>query len=386
MSEPLFVFGVARSGTNLLAGMLNAHSAVALALDPLLPFFKSLRDAWVERSGSDALRERYPHGSAFQDYYFQEYGVALLDTVLRGELDVPVSQGDLASRIAARASLESPELAGQLQGLSGGTHRELLDDLLARVSSGTGSDLRWCGTKEVWTAEFIPSLARAYPTARFIIIRRDPRAILASLRAMVRKDPTQAAHEVSYLRHWRKEMAVLEELQSRADLRERIHCVRYEGMSQRPHEELQRLVRFLDIEIEPSMLEPGANSSYGAMRGVSTTSVARWKETLDSPSVRAIEYHCAPEMIAEGFTLQFPVAAATHAELGEFARNADAHPGSWRSDSGDVQADLQSEAARWRLLTQESSRGNREPVRRHFLFETSFARLGEAVARARRET
>src|ERR1700704_4827686 len=81
----LFVFGIARSGTNLLAGMLNARHDVYLALDPLLPFFKALQRALVVRTGDMALGERYTESGAFQDGYFDAAGRKLLDTVLSGD-------------------------------------------------------------------------------------------------------------------------------------------------------------------------------------------------------------------------------------------------------------------------------------------------------------
>ena len=45
MAAPLFVTGTARSGTNLVARMLDAHPEVSVACDPYFPLFHSLRNA-----------------------------------------------------------------------------------------------------------------------------------------------------------------------------------------------------------------------------------------------------------------------------------------------------------------------------------------------------
>ena len=79
MSRHFFVFGIARSGTNLLARMIDRHPAAVCALDPLLPYFKFLRNGIVDLHAPAALRETFSPNAPLQDYYFQACGPALLD-------------------------------------------------------------------------------------------------------------------------------------------------------------------------------------------------------------------------------------------------------------------------------------------------------------------
>lgn len=72
--SPLFVFGLARTGTNLLAGMLNAHGSVVLELDPLLPFLKASRNAIVQTCAPESVADRFDPLAPFQDYYFDPDG------------------------------------------------------------------------------------------------------------------------------------------------------------------------------------------------------------------------------------------------------------------------------------------------------------------------
>src|SRR5262249_42848146 len=152
--------------------------------------------------------------------------------------------------------------------------------------------------------EFIPALARALPRARFIVIRRDPRSVLSSLVAMMTTDETQAAHTISYMRHWRKEAAVLDAMAAEPSLRGRLLTVQYEAITTAPEHAARDICAFLGLAFDSVMLTPAAadgslspgNSSFGDMTGIADTSVARWRTVLDAEMVRAIECHCGPEM------------------------------------------------------------------------------------------
>jgi hypothetical protein len=384
--RPLFVFGIARSGTNLLAGMLSARHDVYLALDPLLPFFKALQRALVLRTGDIALVKRYTESSAFQDGYFDATGRKLLDAVLSGDLNIALasSQAETLPRsISARAALESSELSARIAAVRGGTFDELLHDLLVRIAAQSTRSLAWCGTKEVWTTDFIPLLARALPDARFVVIRRDPRAILASLIAMMRSDPSQAAHTISYMRHWRKEAALVELLAADPLLAGRLQVVRYEILATEPGATAKQLCNFLDLPFHDCMLAPvgpdGAvsfgNSSFGTIDGVATTSIDRWRSVLDPGMVKTIECHCGPEMLAEGYELVNPPPVRPDATVARIVAEADRDPGLWRSDSGDPVADLAHEARRWTMLQKARKDMSEAAIREHFLFGSYFKKL-----------
>lgn len=189
--RPLFIFGVARSGTNLLTHALDAHPYCTIALDPLMPLFKAWRNA-IARQQTDRLYRPFDPSSAFQDYYFDADGAALLDAMLGADAGLPLSATtQLQEAVRARAALESPELAAAFSGWSGETVAELFDAALAIIADQARAcgkhDLAVAGIKELWTVEFALPLARAFPDARFLIIHRDPRAVVASLVAMMRK-------------------------------------------------------------------------------------------------------------------------------------------------------------------------------------------------------
>ena len=81
-ASPVFITGVARSGTTLLAKMLNAHPAVRVASDPLFPFFHSLRNALIQRGAGPEVLAEFDPTMPIGDYYLRRHGPKIVDAVL----------------------------------------------------------------------------------------------------------------------------------------------------------------------------------------------------------------------------------------------------------------------------------------------------------------
>jgi hypothetical protein len=370
--RPLFIFGLARSGTNLLARMLDRHPSVSLALDPLMPLFRSLRNAMVVVHAPDSTRQRFSPASPFQDYYFDPDGAVLLDLMLAAPAALPFSQGELAElrgKVAARASLESPALGTRMQGLAGSSYGALFRNALD-IIAGMKPGAAWVGSKEVWALEFLPFLARAFPDAHFYVLERDPRAIVASLLAMAERDPTQAAHPPSYLRHWRKQVALVRRFEKDAALSSRVRCLSFEQLATAPQAEAQKLCQELGIDYITEMLHLSAdgwmgNSSFQhGGRDVYAGTIECWRQALPEPVVQAADYFCGPEM---SLTRYQPASTPDPATVLAYLQQAAAQPGSWRSDSGDLLADFGGEMLR-RVLTAGTGVPDEDLARRGFLF------------------
>jgi len=370
--RPLFVFGVARSGTNLLARMLDHHPAVAVALDPFLPLFRSLRNAVVETYAPQEIRRRFNPASAFQDYYFDSDGPALLDLMLAAQADLPLD-GDalvaLRDKAAERAALESPVLGKRMEGLEGADYGSLLRSALAIVA-GMKPAATWVGCKEVWVLEFVPMLARLFPDARFLAMERDPRAIVASLIAMAARDTTQAAHPPSYLRHWRKQVAIARNFECDPMLAGRFRRVSFERLATAPEIEARILCEELGLEFQPEMLRLSAdgwagNSSYDhGGRDVYTHTVDKWREVLPEAMAQTADFLCGPEMVLTSYR---PVTEAKLEVVLAYLKDAGLRPGSWRSDSGDLLFDFGGELVRHALL-EKNEMPDEQLARRCFLF------------------
>jgi len=381
--RPVFVVGLARSGTNLLARMLDRHPQICIALDPLMPFFRSLRNAVIRASNSESLKQRFKPELPFQDFYFDPQGPQCLDTLLAGSAELPVEPDELARLRAAvedRAALESPELARRMKAIEGGTYREVLASALSIIGS-TKPDSAWVGCKEVWIFDFIPLLARALPEARFYAIERDPRAILASLLAMAERDPSQAAHPPSYMRHWRKSVALSRKFETDPSLRSRFRTITYESLANAPEPEARRLCAELGIDYRADMLELSAdgwqgNSSFASGQDVYGSSAERWRKSLGADVRGAADFLCGPEMALTSYR---PDAAPVRtSEVKEYLHRAEQVPASWRSDSGDPDDDFGNEVRRRNLLSQ-SAATDAGLIRRCFLFIDTFAAIRRAT-------
>lgn len=202
--RPLLVTGPARSGTTLVARMLAAHADVEVAVDPLFPLVKAIRNALAAAAGIPL-----DPASPLQDDHGTVARVALLDAIVAGTLDVPADPAVLDALrpgIRDRCAIESPDLVDLAASVAGATFTDALAAFLAGVArtrrAAAGGVV---GLKEVWAADLVPAFLRAMPAGRAILVRRDPRAVLASNLAMGRHDPSQVAHPLSVLRHWRKQ-------------------------------------------------------------------------------------------------------------------------------------------------------------------------------------
>jgi hypothetical protein len=384
-AAPVFVIGVARSGTNLMARILSRHPDIQVALDPLLPVFRALRNAVIARGVAPDVAARFRPDSPFHDYYFDPDGPALLDAVLGGTADLPVERAELAglqASVTRRAAVESPVLGRRLAAIAGRTYTELLTNAFAIIADAS-QPVSHVAIKEVWIFEFIPLLAAAFPTASFFIIERDPRAIVASLLAMARRDPTQAAHVPSYARHWRKSITLARHFAADPLLRDRMCVMTYETLAREPEVGARAMCANLGLPFDAAMLDLSAggwtgNSSYdGVGPDVYVTSAERWRGHLPDAVARGVEALCAPEMVLTEYRPQGP--GGLDRAAFEWLQAADEHPGSWRSDAGDALVDIGGELLRHFVLAHDVN-ADTTTVRRCFLFEEALITIRRTLA------
>jgi hypothetical protein len=353
--------------------MLDRHPLVSVALDPLMPLFRSLRNAVVAERARATVVQGFSPASPFQDYYFDPQGAAMLDLMLETPADMPFRQGELTGlrdKVANRAALESTTLGAKMYALDGATYGAVFQSAL-EIFASMKSSASWAGSKEVWALEFLPFLARVFPDARFYILERDPRAIVASLLAMAEKDPTQAAHAPSYLRHWRKQVALMRRFETDVALSGRVRCVSFEQLASSPLEEARRLCQELEIDYSSEMLRLSADGWMGNSsfqhdgRDIYAETIDRWKRELPESVVQAVDYFCGPEM---RLTPYQRVTKPDPATVLAYLKQASAQPGSWRSDSGDLLTDFGGEMIRHLMVT---ANGVSEEMltRRCFLFK-----------------
>ena len=302
MSQNLFVFGMFRSGTTLLARMLHTHPQIACASDPYRPFFNSFRDSIAE--DLDVSTDPYdPLGSYFADHNELD----LFDAIQSASLDRQFDRdrSELLERIKSHGQPFSPKIIDNLDSLPGETFKEVYTHLLDQVPEyyGTGSE-KWIATKEVWSTEFVPSLYEAFPDSKFLLVVRDPRAVAASNNA----DENQKYPWSFLARQWRKLAILTWVYNSHPPLRDQVHIVKYEELVQSPQETAENICDFLNITLDEQILDPSnfvdgrgeqwlQNTTYGeGGASFNTDSVDKWEKVLDPKTVELLEQFCYLEM------------------------------------------------------------------------------------------
>jgi Sulfotransferase family len=392
----LLVTGPARSGTTLVARMLGAHPEIEMAVDPLFPLFRSLRNALVRHAGDPAVRALSDPSAPLQDYYFTADRIRVLDAIQAGNLNVPFDDAErafLQEQLAARATIESPHLADGLSALRGSTYRDLFDECFCVIAQeGGATDDGWVGTKEVWVIEFFAALHRAYPDLRMIVVQRDPRAIVASNLGMARTDPSQVAHVLSFARHWRKQEAFVAHYRTIPELADSLLPVRYEHLLTDPQGTAEAVCAFLGIRVDPAMIDSTAyrgadggvwtaNTSFESSGpGIRPELAERWRTSLPPTTVALVELVCGAEMRVAGYK---PVAPDGGVRPGPevLAELVDENERewSWRSDLGDPQRDFDCELTRRMMVGDIHAPLDAAGIRQAFLFPEALADLRGAA-------
>lgn len=245
----IFLLGLPRSGTTLLQRLLGQHHSIHTVAEPwlMLPLAQLL---------SDRLGEA-------------EYDSSLAAQALDGfALELPGGRGEIVDGI-----------------------RRLAVDLYASCRRPSGA--RYFLDKTPRYHHIVPELAELLPDAQFIVLRRNPLSILASVSEAWFGGDVAAALTNQHHRH--DLTAGFAHLDAApAILGERACSIRYESLVADTEHELRRLCTFLDIEFDEAMLgyDPDARykGSFGDSIGVpqhrsaTSDSVDKWQTTILRPA------------------------------------------------------------------------------------------------------
>jgi hypothetical protein len=166
------------------------------------------------------------------------------------------------------------------------------------------------GEKTPGHALHLAALARAFPEARFLLLRRDPRAVAASwLRTSWSRETT-----VEVAEKWRRYSRAMRDA-SRA-FPGRCLEIRYESLVANPEPLLESVCAFLDVEFDPQMLlfyEREREAAEGAIpqdegadnvmtfAPLEPKRIDAWRDQLASRDRRRIEFVCGQEMVREDY-------------------------------------------------------------------------------------
>ena len=274
IAEPVFIVGMPRSGTTLLATMLNSHPR--LAISPETHFL----NYWVPQHAH--LDVSTPAG-------FERFWSAFLSGDRFALLDVD------RARVEARIRQAGPT-----------SFAVILAAMMQEYALKEGK-ARW-GEKTPGHFPHVAVLLKWYPKARVIYMFRDPRAVAASL---LKVDWADRFVHVSAAR-WAASVRLYESQWRRDD---RVCRVSYEELVCHTEETVSRVCDAIGEQYVPEMLlrqserdrpirhsGKWAREHFLAARGpVTQDSIDKWKSDLSADQVAIIEHVARKEMVQAGY-------------------------------------------------------------------------------------
>lgn len=260
-----FVLGCQKTGTTLLARVLDQHSDIACLWESHV-----LRP----RSNASILNTRFDNGR---------------------------NHGFAASRLEAWAAIWfAPGIdyiidRRQRTACFAATMPEIFDDF------GTRCGASCVGDKWPWFIDHVGILLETFPQARFFYNVRDPRAVWNSGQRFLDREMGDVIIE---------EMLAKDAAMQALESDERFMTVRYEDVVQKPYEMFERLWGFLGRAFEPqSMLYDPARDPYPnrwdwvpeAADRLDVHLSRKWTHQVPPAKIRAIEKRCEDYMGRYGY-------------------------------------------------------------------------------------
>lgn len=262
MTVPFFVVGCGRSGTTLLRTMLDHHPMLAIPVESLF-IIDYLRSA--ERVPLATVR-----GLILREFELKEWGIPL-DGALIADCD------------------SVPAIITRL-------HERYVEQHKARY---------W-GQKTPRFVRYGDLLKRAYPTAKFINVLRDPRAVVNSL---VRSN-VHSSNVYYGAKRWLNDVNAGRQL--KAAYPDDVLDVRYEDLVADTETVLRNICDFLGLPFDAAMLDyhRTGTADYGGYHEQiharlnappSQDRIEAWRDKLTADEIALIESICAPLMTELGY-------------------------------------------------------------------------------------
>ncbi len=290
-----FIVGHPRSGTSLLRALLDSHPDLLV-----LPFETHLFDWAKSRDPVSALLAR----------------TRLWPTLHRRR---PSISRDEVEDVLTRAFSLTREPRGRLLALVEAW----------RKLTGARQETRWVEKTPRHLYEST-TLLKWFPTeARVLVMRRDPRDVIASA---LKQNPSRTIFQMALTGRLAHQVVTEHERDPRFSM------VRYEGLVRDPVRTMRTVCQFLDVPYDPVVVTPtvlgaeySGNSRFDpALVGVSEAAVGRYRDVLSGPRLERAETLLAPVLAAGGYAPTAPSPGSRHPIAGA-AITMILRSGLWRS-------------------------------------------------------
>ncbi len=274
-SDPLFIIGTERSGSNLLRVILNAHSHIAVPHPPhIMRYFAPLVDRYGDLERDSNLR------SLVED----------VQRLLRVHIypwETPIDTDQVVAEASPRT----------LYGVTAAIYRQYL---------AWADKARW-GCKSTFMVHHVDTVLATDPGARFLWLVRDPRDVASSSR----KSVFSPFHPVHTARLWLRQQQDALALEARLPP-ETLMRLRYEDLLGSPEATLERVCAFLGEPFEPAMLQfsetdaarkgAGLSEDWAATaRPIQRNNTGKYRQGLSASEILQVEAVTRPLMEPLGY-------------------------------------------------------------------------------------
>lgn len=296
----VFVMGMSRSGTTLLATVLDAHPTISMGYE-LLPgglpsplHCAGLIESAIEVAGDESRAV----ARELQD------GMPNLATFVRRAARTLVQPREMAELFHAY----SKDVDHLLESIEG--RAQISDMVVRRKQAAEGTSVR--GFK--LNNPSIEAFDKQFPDARYLYILRDPRDVYVS---HVKNSFDRTVDEVT--NSWNNYLEKF--LRFREGHPGRTALLRYEDLVREPKRTLVQAMERIGLEFHPLMVDytkskAGAQASRhgnasSLNQGFFTSSINRWAGVLGQEVTRKIVSQCGDRMEEFGYLI-FPSTASVH--------------------------------------------------------------------------
>lgn len=296
----LFIFGMYRSGTTIIARSLASESNIAFASDPIRPFFNHYRTKIQKKIGDYNIeKSNRPLGDYFKN------NKTYLKYLINSSFSESISSNELFNirdQVIKQGSEYSPKFVDNLKKLSKINSTKYSDEIklyLDLILSTYGSSkTTFVGLKEVWSIEMaFPILNLLGSKAKILVILRDPLDIVASSMS----GPANYSI-LSLARQWRKQVVFYKYLKN--IFPNSVELLNYEDFCLEPAITLKAILKNFDKDsklFSSSILQPIddygntwiKNSSYldkKNSQNIDKKSIGKYKNILNKSEIDWIIY------------------------------------------------------------------------------------------------
>lgn len=263
---PIFIVGMPRSGTTLLASMLSAHSRIAIC--PETHYFDRYWKKCVRQDclSNPVARRTYVEG------FLADPGLSAFGF------------GD-SEKEQLRKSM-----------LSAAGHGAILSALLEAYAQRQGKDI--AGEKTPGHIWYVERILETYPEARIVAMIRDPRDTILSLEAL----PWHYYGFLDSVAQWRSAARRVRAVACAGGL-----SLRFEDLITAPQRELKRICTFIGVGYEAHMLDHREAANFdpktepwkrNVLAPLDPSNQGKWRTRMPKRKLAAVDAALTAELIA----------------------------------------------------------------------------------------